>query len=194
MTGPLFHDSWRRWSSRLLLCFSVWVGLLAGCSGGGDPAFSSVGDTPVVNAFPDINDVVFAWVADGSGGVYAGGRFTQVGPVPRQALAHILGRRHSGSFMGADSGRTGDGSLVAQPNVVRRGEFFECERRRTLAAGRCRASGGRTRVMEPETGAQRMWSTPSPCQALRSMSEASLNWSMPWLYPERAYGVRDDET
>ena len=91
MTRPLFHGSWRRWSSRCLqLCFSVWVGLLAGCSGGGDPTFSSVGDTPAVDAFPDINDVVFALVADGSGGVYAGGRFTQVGPVPRQGLAHIL--------------------------------------------------------------------------------------------------------
>jgi hypothetical protein len=84
------HGTWIEWSRRLLFCFSLWVGLLAGCSGGGDPAFSSVGDTPTMDAVPDVNGAVFALVPDGSGGVYAGGRFSQVGLLPRPGLAHIL--------------------------------------------------------------------------------------------------------
>lgn len=89
MTIPLSPHGQTRWSGRLCLCFSLWVGLLAGCSGGGDPAFSSVGDTPTVHSFPDADDTVFALVPDGSGGVYAGGRFTRVGQLPQQTLAHI---------------------------------------------------------------------------------------------------------
>jgi trimeric autotransporter adhesin len=72
----------------------LWLGLLAGCSGGGDTALSAE-TTPISNsaaggAFPQANDSVFALAADGSGGVYVGGQFTQVGGVPRQMLAHIL--------------------------------------------------------------------------------------------------------
>jgi len=40
-------------------------------------------------AFPQVNDLVFAMVSDGAGGVYVGGRFTRVGTVDRPYLAHI---------------------------------------------------------------------------------------------------------
>jgi trimeric autotransporter adhesin len=74
----------------VLFSLALWIGLLAGCGGGGDPAFSSVGETTAMGSFPDANDTVFALVADGTGGVYAGGRFTRVGQLPRQTLVHIM--------------------------------------------------------------------------------------------------------
>ena len=87
-----------RWLSGRLVSLTLWIGLLAGCSGSDSPAFSSIssdgggsgesgGGTAV---FPHVNDVVFSLVSDGAGGVYLGGRFSVVGEVPRQALAHVL--------------------------------------------------------------------------------------------------------
>lgn len=85
------------WSGRLsVVCFYVvlWAGLCPGCSGGGDPAFSSegsiTGDRTATTSFPEANDAVFALVPDGNGGVYAGGKFTSFAQLPRQALAHIM--------------------------------------------------------------------------------------------------------
>jgi hypothetical protein len=89
MIRVLVRDGWTRSSSRFLVRLSLWT-LLAGCSAGEDPAFSSVGGPSTGEAFPEANDVVFALVPDGSGGVYAGGRFTEVGRFPRPMLAHIL--------------------------------------------------------------------------------------------------------
>ena len=89
MTMPLCQHGWTRWWSAGLFPLALGIGLLAGCGGGADPAFSSVDDTSTRQSFPDANDTVFALVPDGSGGVYAGGRFTQVGQLPRQTLVHI---------------------------------------------------------------------------------------------------------
>jgi hypothetical protein len=94
----LSQPGWMRWLSGRLVSLTLWIGLLAGCSGSDSPAFSSVssagggsgdrgGGTAV---FPQVNDVVFSLVSDGAGGVYLGGRFSLVGEVPRQALAHVL--------------------------------------------------------------------------------------------------------
>lgn len=94
----LSQPGWTRWSSGRLVSLTLWIGLLAGCSGSDSPAFSSVssdgggsGDSGGGAAsFPQVNDVVFSLVSDGAGGVYLGGRFSLVGEVPRQALAHVL--------------------------------------------------------------------------------------------------------
>ena len=76
-----------------LMCLAFCLGLLGGCSGGADPAFSSetraLGDSGD-RAFPQVNDTVFTLAADGDGGVYLGGQFSRVGQFPRQSLAHIL--------------------------------------------------------------------------------------------------------
>jgi hypothetical protein len=79
----------------LLLWLGVWIGLLPGCSGGDSPALSTDGkgngDRPaLIESFPEVNDAVFRMVSDGAGGVYLAGRFSQVGPLTRQSLAHIL--------------------------------------------------------------------------------------------------------
>jgi hypothetical protein len=79
----------------VLLWLAVWIGVFAGCSGGESPAFSSGGggttdSTGAPASFPEANDAVFTLVSDGAGGVYLGGRFSRVGPLPRQALAHVL--------------------------------------------------------------------------------------------------------
>jgi hypothetical protein len=89
-----FHQAGAmRWSNSLPVCLGLWIGLLAGCSGGGDPAFSSetnpVGGSASGSTFPEANNTVFALVSDGNGGVYAGGQFTRVGQLPRQTLAHV---------------------------------------------------------------------------------------------------------
>ena len=89
-----FHQAGAmRWSNSLPLCLALWIGLLAGCSGGGDPAFSSetnpVGGSDSGSTFPEANHTVFALVSDGNGGVYAGGQFTRVGQLPRQMLVHV---------------------------------------------------------------------------------------------------------
>ena len=94
----LSQSGWMRWLSGRLVSLTLWIGLLAGCSGSDSPAFSSVssdgggsGDSGGGTAvFPQVNDVVFSLVSDGAGGVYLGGRFSLVGEVPRQALAHVL--------------------------------------------------------------------------------------------------------
>ena len=52
------------------------------------PLNASSGD--LVRPFPKVAGVVFATVADGSGGWYVGGSFTAVGGLPRSHLAHIL--------------------------------------------------------------------------------------------------------
>ena len=78
---------------RGFLCLTFSLGLLAGCSTGGDSTSSggsSLGGSDGTASFPDANDVVFALVPDGSGGVYAGGRFTRVGQIPRQTLVHLM--------------------------------------------------------------------------------------------------------
>src|SRR5690242_17921742 len=83
-----------RWLNALFPFVFLWVGLLAGCSSGGDPALSAetnpAGDSAAAGVFPEANDTVFALAADGKGGVYVGGQFTHVGAMPRQTLAHIL--------------------------------------------------------------------------------------------------------
>ncbi len=94
----LSQPGWMRWLSGRLVSLTLWIGLLAGCGGSDSPAFSSVssdgggsGDSGGGTAvFPHVNDVVFSLVSDGAGGVYLGGRFSLVGEVPRQALAHVL--------------------------------------------------------------------------------------------------------
>jgi trimeric autotransporter adhesin len=95
----LSQPGWARWLSGRLVSLTLWIGLLAGCSGSDSPAFSSVsssdgggsGDSGGEAAsFPQVNDTVFSLVSDGAGGVYLGGRFSLVGEVPRQALAHVL--------------------------------------------------------------------------------------------------------
>jgi hypothetical protein len=48
-------------------------------------------DSAVGGAFPEANDTVLSLAADGNGGVYVGGQFTQLGGVPRQMVAHIQG-------------------------------------------------------------------------------------------------------
>ena len=87
---PLVGCTWRLSG---LVCLTLLVGLLTGCSAGADPALSSdgssLGESNGSGSFPDANDVVFALVPDGNGGVYAGGSFTRVGQVSRQTLAHI---------------------------------------------------------------------------------------------------------
>jgi len=40
-------------------------------------------------AFPKVNGPVGVCIADGAGGWYVGGRFTQVGDSPRKCIAHI---------------------------------------------------------------------------------------------------------
>lgn len=40
--------------------------------------------------FPTVAGIVFATVPDGAGGYYVGGRFTTVGGLPRQNVAHVL--------------------------------------------------------------------------------------------------------
>ena len=87
-----------RWLRGRLLSLTLSIGLLASCSGSDSPGLSSVssdgggsGDSSGGNAsFPQVNDVVFSLASDGAGGVYLGGRFSLVGQVPRQALAHVL--------------------------------------------------------------------------------------------------------
>lgn len=73
-----------------LLGLILWI---PGCSGGGDPAFSAegsvVGESAATGSFPQVDDVIFTLVPDGSGGVFAGGQFNLVGQLPRQRLAHI---------------------------------------------------------------------------------------------------------
>ena len=94
----LSQPGWTRWLSGRLLSLTLLIGLLVGCSGSDSPAFSSVssdgggsGDSGGGTAsFPQVNDVVFSLVYDGAGGAYLGGRFSLVGQVPRQALAHVL--------------------------------------------------------------------------------------------------------
>ena len=94
----LSQPGWMRWLSGRLVSLTLWIGLLAGCGSSDSPAFSSVssdgggsGDSGGGTAvFPHVNDVVFSLVSDGAGGVYLGGRFSLVGEVPRQALAHVL--------------------------------------------------------------------------------------------------------
>ena len=94
----LSQSGWMRWLSGRLVSLTLWIGLLAGCSGSDSAAFSSVssdgggsGDSGGGTAvFPQVNDVVLSLVSDGAGGVYLGGRFSLVGEVPRQALAHVL--------------------------------------------------------------------------------------------------------
>ena len=94
----LSQPRWTRWLSGRLLSLTLSIGLLAGCSGSDSHGFSSVssdgggsGDSSGGTAsFPQVNDVVFSLVSDGAGGVYLGGRFSLVGQVPRQALAHVL--------------------------------------------------------------------------------------------------------
>jgi hypothetical protein len=85
------------WTAGWPLSTNALLGLIlviTGCSGGGDPAFSAegsaVGESVVSGAFPQVNDVIFTLVPDGSGGVFAGGQFNLVGQLPRQRLAHIL--------------------------------------------------------------------------------------------------------
>jgi hypothetical protein len=88
------QTGWIQGMSEALCCVTLLVGLLAGCSSGGDPAFSADGsrldESNGTGPFPDANGVVFALVSDGNGGAYAGGSFTRVGQVPRQTLAHIM--------------------------------------------------------------------------------------------------------
>ena len=83
-----------RRSNAVLFSVALWIGLLAGCSGGGEPAFSSgttpAGGSAAQGSFPQANDTVFALAADGNGGVYVGGQFTGIGDIPRRTLAHIL--------------------------------------------------------------------------------------------------------
>ena len=90
---PLHHTGPVRTSEVLLICLLLCTGLLGGCSGGGDPAFSAStkagGDTGEAS-FPSVNDTVFALLPDGNGGVFIGGQFSRVGQFPRQTLAHIF--------------------------------------------------------------------------------------------------------
>jgi hypothetical protein len=85
---------WAQQLSGGLLSLTLWMGLVAGCGSGSDPAFSSQtrvpGDDPPAVSFPDANDAVFALVSDGAGGVYAGGKFTRIGQVARQTLGRVL--------------------------------------------------------------------------------------------------------
>ena len=86
--------AWRKWLSSGLAWLALWMGLASACGGGGDSAFSSQtrvpANDPTAVSFPDANDTVFTLVSDGAGGVYAGGRFSRIGQVPRETLAHIL--------------------------------------------------------------------------------------------------------
>src|SRR5262245_31183630 len=90
---PLHQAGAMRWSSSLAVCLAIWIGLLAGCSGGDDSAFSSetnpVGGSASASSFPEANDTVVRLVSDGGGCVDVGGRFTRVGQLPRQTLAHV---------------------------------------------------------------------------------------------------------
>mgnify|MGYP003575077366 CR=1 FL=1 len=94
----LSQPGWTRWLSSRLVSLTLSIGLLFGCTGSDSPAFSAVssdgggsGDSGGGTvSFPQVNDVVFSLVSDGAGGVYLGGRFSLVGDVPRQALAHVL--------------------------------------------------------------------------------------------------------
>ena len=56
-------------------------------TGGGVPIDSSSGSP--VHGFPRINGVVNSVITDGSGGWYAGGKFTKVGNVIRNNIVHI---------------------------------------------------------------------------------------------------------
>jgi trimeric autotransporter adhesin len=83
------------WMGVLWLWLAVSIGFLPACSGGDSPASSTDGkgngDKPaLIESFPEVNDSVFRMVSDGTGGVYLAGRFSRVGPLPRQSLAHIL--------------------------------------------------------------------------------------------------------
>ena len=60
---------------------------LGPATGGGVPLDASSG---AAAAYPQVNGIVYAVAADGSGGWYVGGRFTQVGNLPRKNIAHIL--------------------------------------------------------------------------------------------------------
>ena len=87
--------SYRIWRAMLSLCVVVVSGLLVDCgSSSNAPAATASSDgsgspSGVVGTFPRVNDSVYVMVPDGMGGVYIGGRFSQVGSLARQSLAHI---------------------------------------------------------------------------------------------------------
>ena len=60
---------------------------LGPATGGGVPFAAGSG---AAAAYPQVNGIVYAVAADGSGGWYVGGRFTQVGSLPRTNIAHVL--------------------------------------------------------------------------------------------------------
>jgi len=64
--------------------FARWVGPL---TGGGVPVSS--GDMSPLTGFPHVNGHVLCATADGTGGWYIGGSFTDVGGAPHVNLAHI---------------------------------------------------------------------------------------------------------
>lgn len=90
---PLHHTGTVRRSNWFIICLVFCLGLVEGCSGGGDPAFSAgtqAGGDANNTSFPPVNDTVMTLLPDGNGGVFIGGQFSRVGQFPRQTLAHIL--------------------------------------------------------------------------------------------------------
>jgi beta-propeller uncharacterized protein DUF5122 len=82
-------------TSVFLMCLVAIIWIFANCSSGDSatpPTALSApdgGEDGGSLAFPQVNDLVFAMVSDGAGGVYVGGRFTRVGTMDRPYLAHI---------------------------------------------------------------------------------------------------------
>ncbi len=114
---------------------------LGPATGGGVPLDASSG---AAAAYPQVNGIVYAVAADGSGGWYVGGRFTQVGNLPRHNIAHVLA----------------DGSVDASWNPNADGWVFALAvgNGKVFAGGRFTQIGGQARnriaALEPNgTGA-----------------------------------------
>ncbi|MEI7869239.1 MAG: hypothetical protein WCI11_15225 [Candidatus Methylumidiphilus sp.] len=88
-------------------------------------------DSGAATTYPQVNGIIRAVAADGSGGWYVGGHFKQVGSLPRNNIAHILA----------------DGSVDASWNPDANGDVFALAvgNGKVYAGGRFTQIGGLTR-------------------------------------------------
>jgi len=131
------------------------------CTGSGVPLDATTG-LPLAT-FPKVNGPVSACIADGSGGWYIGGEFTQVGGVARNRIAHIL----------AD----GSVDLSWNPNANNSVQALAVSGTTVYAGGGFTSIGGQTRnsiaALDAATGNATAWNP----NAVRSICALARGYS-----------------